>query len=294
MFSRAGVAVVSIESGDGTKRHDPTRSTAREELARARRSLPGRVLRGARLHPPRRRHSRCSTSTARANASDSSACSSEWARRWRCARSDTMTSLTVRSLAVDAPPRSTPRRSRRSTRCRYWSSPPRRPKVVSSFRDVGELRVKESDRFEGSLALATKLGCRAWSEGDDLFVEGLGSASAVRALRHRRGARSPHGDGECRRRLRRRGLLDRRGRHRRVELSRTSSMTSNDSRERSRHRHRRSGRLGEVHRRARRRGAARLVLPRHRRDVPRGDVGGPALAASTYTTRRPSRPWPQA
>lgn len=48
---------------------------------------------------------------------------------------------------------------------------------VSSFRDVGELRVKESNRFEGSLALATKLGCRAWSEGDDLFVEGLGSAT---------------------------------------------------------------------------------------------------------------------
>ncbi len=48
---------------------------------------------------------------------------------------------------------------------------------VTSFRDVGELRVKESDRFEGSLSLAQKLGCRAWSEGDDLFVEGLGSAT---------------------------------------------------------------------------------------------------------------------
>ena len=48
---------------------------------------------------------------------------------------------------------------------------------LSSFRDVGELRIKESDRFEASLALATKLGCRAWSEGDDIFVEGLGSAS---------------------------------------------------------------------------------------------------------------------
>jgi 3-phosphoshikimate 1-carboxyvinyltransferase len=48
---------------------------------------------------------------------------------------------------------------------------------VTGFRDVGELRVKESDRFEASLALATALGCRAWSEGDDLFVEGLGSAT---------------------------------------------------------------------------------------------------------------------
>ena len=53
---------------------------------------------------------------------------------------------------------------------------------VSCFRDVGELRVKESDRFEGSLALATKLGCRAWSEGDDLFVEGLGSATRFAAF----------------------------------------------------------------------------------------------------------------
>jgi 3-phosphoshikimate 1-carboxyvinyltransferase len=48
---------------------------------------------------------------------------------------------------------------------------------LSIFRDVGELRVKESDRFEGSLSLATSLGCRAWAEGDDLFIEGLGSAS---------------------------------------------------------------------------------------------------------------------
>jgi len=47
---------------------------------------------------------------------------------------------------------------------------------VSVFRDMGELRLKESDRFEGSLSLAAKLGCHAWSEGDDLFVEGLGDA----------------------------------------------------------------------------------------------------------------------
>jgi 3-phosphoshikimate 1-carboxyvinyltransferase len=48
---------------------------------------------------------------------------------------------------------------------------------VTCFRDVGELRIKESDRFQGSLELATKLGCRAWSDGDDLFVEGVGSAT---------------------------------------------------------------------------------------------------------------------
>jgi 3-phosphoshikimate 1-carboxyvinyltransferase len=49
---------------------------------------------------------------------------------------------------------------------------------VSVFRDVGELRLKESDRFAGSVALASALGCRAWSEGDDLFIEGRGGASA--------------------------------------------------------------------------------------------------------------------
>lgn len=49
---------------------------------------------------------------------------------------------------------------------------------VSAFRAMGELRVKESDRFAGSMALATALGCRAWAEGDDIFVEGLASARA--------------------------------------------------------------------------------------------------------------------
>jgi 3-phosphoshikimate 1-carboxyvinyltransferase len=49
---------------------------------------------------------------------------------------------------------------------------------VSAFFDMGELRLKESDRFAGSMELARKLGCRVWEEGDDFFVEGLGSASA--------------------------------------------------------------------------------------------------------------------
>lgn len=48
---------------------------------------------------------------------------------------------------------------------------------VSAFRSMGELRLKESDRFAGSLALAERLGCRSWSDGDDFFIEGLGSAS---------------------------------------------------------------------------------------------------------------------
>src|ERR1019366_7091766 len=49
---------------------------------------------------------------------------------------------------------------------------------VSAFRDMGELRLKESDRFEGSMALARLLGCRVWSEGDDFFIEGLVTADA--------------------------------------------------------------------------------------------------------------------
>jgi 3-phosphoshikimate 1-carboxyvinyltransferase len=49
---------------------------------------------------------------------------------------------------------------------------------VSAFRDMGELRLKESDRFDGAVTLARLLGCRAWSEGDDFFVEGLAGADA--------------------------------------------------------------------------------------------------------------------
>lgn len=47
---------------------------------------------------------------------------------------------------------------------------------VSVFREMSELRVKESDRFDGSLRLALALGARAWTEGDDLYIEGLGAA----------------------------------------------------------------------------------------------------------------------
>jgi 3-phosphoshikimate 1-carboxyvinyltransferase len=49
---------------------------------------------------------------------------------------------------------------------------------VSAFREMGELRHKESDRFAASLSLAQSVGCRVWSEGDDFFIEGLESASA--------------------------------------------------------------------------------------------------------------------
>ncbi len=49
---------------------------------------------------------------------------------------------------------------------------------VSVFRDVGELRLKESDRFGACLDLARAVGATAWDEGDDLYVQGLGSADA--------------------------------------------------------------------------------------------------------------------
>lgn len=48
---------------------------------------------------------------------------------------------------------------------------------VSAFRSMAELRVKESDRFAASMALATALGATTWREGDDFFVEGLGEAA---------------------------------------------------------------------------------------------------------------------
>jgi 3-phosphoshikimate 1-carboxyvinyltransferase len=54
---------------------------------------------------------------------------------------------------------------------------------VTRFVDVGELRVKESDRFAASVALARGLGAAARGDGDDLVVEGSGSAAAFGALR---------------------------------------------------------------------------------------------------------------
>ena len=90
---------------------------------------------------------------------------------------ESMTSLTVRSSelsATDVDAREIPSVDEEPVQVVAAAA----AKGVSRFRDVGELRVKESDRFEGSLALAIKLGCRAWSAGDDIFVEGLGLGSA--------------------------------------------------------------------------------------------------------------------
>ncbi len=55
---------------------------------------------------------------------------------------------------------------------------------VTAFRAMGELRVKESDRLAGAVALAGALGARAWSDGDDFFVEGLGDAGQFASFTH--------------------------------------------------------------------------------------------------------------
>ncbi len=57
------------------------------------------------------------------------------------------------------------------------------------FRDVGELRVKESDRYAQSAALARSLGATVSEQGDDLVIEGLGTARRFRQI-----SLDPHGD----------------------------------------------------------------------------------------------------
>jgi len=47
-----------------------------------------------------------------------------------------------------------------------------RAQGTSRLRGVGELRVKESDRLERTLALLTACGVKAWAEGDDLCITG--------------------------------------------------------------------------------------------------------------------------
>ena len=43
---------------------------------------------------------------------------------------------------------------------------------ITVFHEVGELRVKESDRLAAIIDGLALLGVDAWEEGDDLFVEG--------------------------------------------------------------------------------------------------------------------------
>jgi len=47
---------------------------------------------------------------------------------------------------------------------------------ISVFRDVGELRIKESDRLLETIGLVEALGAEARAEGDNLIIEGLGSS----------------------------------------------------------------------------------------------------------------------
>ena len=47
---------------------------------------------------------------------------------------------------------------------------------TTRFRDVGELRVKESDRLAGTVELVRSFGGSAEADGEDLVVQGLGSA----------------------------------------------------------------------------------------------------------------------
>ena len=53
---------------------------------------------------------------------------------------------------------------------------------TTTFRDVAELRVKESDRLEATARLVRALGATAAVHGDDLEVTGVGSASAFRRV----------------------------------------------------------------------------------------------------------------
>jgi 3-phosphoshikimate 1-carboxyvinyltransferase len=51
---------------------------------------------------------------------------------------------------------------------------------VTTFRAMGELRVKESDRFAGVLALVRAFGGMAEADGDDLVVTGVGRLHGAR------------------------------------------------------------------------------------------------------------------
>ena len=43
---------------------------------------------------------------------------------------------------------------------------------ITVFRQVGELRVKETDRLAAIMDGLAKFGVDAWCEGDDLYIEG--------------------------------------------------------------------------------------------------------------------------
>lgn len=53
------------------------------------------------------------------------------------------------------------------------------------FVDVGELRIKESDRLQGSVDLVAALGASAEIDGDDLIIHGVGSAASFQPFSYR-------------------------------------------------------------------------------------------------------------
>lgn len=57
-----------------------------------------------------------------------------------------------------------------------------RAEGVTTFRGVGELRVKESDRLAAVIEGLAQLGVRAWAEGDDLYIEGSPEAEIPEGL----------------------------------------------------------------------------------------------------------------
>ncbi|MCI8425003.1 MAG: 3-phosphoshikimate 1-carboxyvinyltransferase [Adlercreutzia sp.] len=60
---------------------------------------------------------------------------------------------------------------------------------ITVFHEVGELRVKESDRLAAIIEGLGKLGVDAWEEGDDLFIEGNPNLTVPEGLRF-----ESHGD----------------------------------------------------------------------------------------------------
>ena len=53
---------------------------------------------------------------------------------------------------------------------------------ITVFHEVGELRVKESDRLAAIIEGLAQLGVDAWEEGDDLLIEGNPDLTAPEGL----------------------------------------------------------------------------------------------------------------
>jgi 3-phosphoshikimate 1-carboxyvinyltransferase len=58
---------------------------------------------------------------------------------------------------------------------------------TTTFRDVGELTVKETDRLAATIALVEAIGGLARANGDDLVIEGSGSPATSAVRFHGRG-----------------------------------------------------------------------------------------------------------